>query len=263
MGKPMPDQCSHSRIRRKLGVALLAVVSLPFIPSHSKAAVSRFRIAYHESFAPYSQRQDGVMSGVFINIMNELLVRRLGFEIDHEGYPWARAQQKVKDGQADAFVTVATDERRRYTVPTREGVTQGRLSMFVRVDEPERRRLSGINEVSELRGYRIGTYLGNGWVKSKFAGMELSYTVDRAAALKMLQAGRLQIVVDASNSMLSQIRALGLENDIVELPPALDVNETHLCIGKQSPLLAHVPDIDAALRKMKSDGSLRKLSELI
>ena len=233
------------------------------MPLHSKAAGPRFRIAYHEDFAPYSRRQDGVMRGILVSIMNELLVKRLGLEIDHEGFPWARAQQRVKEGQADAFVTVATDERRQYIVPTQEWVTQGRLAMFVRADEPERGRLSKIKEVSELKDYRIGTYLGNGWVKSKFAGLEVSYVADRAAALKMLQAGRLQIVVDAANPTLSQVRAMGLENEIVELPPVLDMSEAHLCIGKQSPLLAYAQDIDVALRKMKSDGSLRKLSEPI
>ncbi|MEW6514016.1 MAG: transporter substrate-binding domain-containing protein [Pseudomonadota bacterium] len=259
----MSDQHSQCRIRRKLSFALLAAAALPFIPTHSRAAGSRYRIAYHEDFPPYSQRQDGAMRGIFINIMNELLVKRLGLEIDHEGFPWARAQQRVKEGKADAFVTVATDERRLYTVPTQEWVTQGRLAMFARVNEPERDRLSSVKEIAELKDYRIGTYLGNGWVKSRFAGIEVNYVVDRAAALKMLQAGRLQIVVDASNPTLSQIRAMGLEKEIVELPPILDVSETHLCISKLSPLQAHMTDIDLALRKMKSDGSLRKLSELI
>jgi hypothetical protein len=41
----------------------------------------------------------------------------------------------------------------------------------------------------------------------------------------------------------------------------LDLSETHLCIGKRSLLLTHARDIDAALRKMKADGSLRRLSE--
>lgn len=201
------------------------------------------------------------MAGIFIDVMDELLVKRLGLSVEHEGFPWARAQQRVKEGLADALISVATEERRAYTVPTREWVTQGKLAMFVRADEPQRARLATIKGIAELKGFNIGTYLGNSWVKSKFADIEVNYVVDRNSALKMLQAGRLQVVVDAANPTLAAIRAAGLENDIVELPPVLDVSEARLCIGKQSPLLAYVQDIDAALRKMKTDGSLQKLTE--
>jgi hypothetical protein len=52
-----------------------------------------------------------------------------------------------------------------------------------------------------------------------------------------------------------------MASEIVELPPVLDVSETHLCIGKKSPLLAYAKDIDMQLRKMRADGSLQRLSE--
>ena len=191
------------------------------------------------------------------------MVKRLGLGIEHEGFPWARAQQRVKDGQADGFVTVPTEERQAYTVPTQEWVTQGRLTMFVRADEAHRVQLSKIKDIAELKGFNIGTYLGNSWVKSKFTDVEVNYVMNRDAALKMLQAGRLQVVVDASNPTRAAVRIAGMDKEIVELPPVLDVSEAHLCIGKQSPLLAYAKEIDTVLRKMKADGSLQKLSEVV
>lgn len=249
------------RSRRRLSLSLLLAAACGGMAGRGVAAESVFRITYHEDFAPFSQRRDGRMAGIFVNIMDQLLVKRLGLAVEHEGFPWARAQQRVREGLADAFVSVATEERRTYTVPTQEWVTQGRLSMFVRADEPQRARLAQIRNIAELRGFNIGTYLGNNWVKSKFADIEVNYVVNRDSALKMLQAGRLQIVVDAANPTHAALRAAGMAGEIVELPPVLDVSETHLCIGKQSPLLAHARDIDAQLRNMKADGSLRRLSE--
>jgi polar amino acid transport system substrate-binding protein len=248
------------RSRRRLSLSLLLAATCGGMPARGIAAEAVFRIAYHEDFAPFSQRRDGRMAGIFVNIMDELLVKRLGLAVEHEGYPWARAQQRVREGHADAFVTVATEERRAYTVPTQEWITQGRLAMFVRTDEPQRARLAQIRNIAELRGFNIGTYLGNNWVKSKFVDIEVNYVVNRESALKMLQAGRLQIVVDAANPTHAALRAAGMADEIVELPPALDISETHLCIGKQSPLLAHIRDIDVQLRSMKADGSLRRLS---
>lgn len=241
---------------------MLAAVALGGLPRWLHAAGSIYKIAYHEEFAPYSQRRDGKMAGILVGIMDELLVKRMGLGIEHEGFPWARAQQRVKEGQSDAFVTVPTDERMAYTVPTQEWVTQGRLAMFVRVDEPRRAQLEKIKAIAELKGFNVGTYLGNSWVKSKFTDVEVNYVTNRDSALKMLQAGRLQVMVDAASPTRAAVRIAGMEKEIVELPPVLDVSEAHLCIGKQSPLLAHVKDIDATLRKMKADGSLQRLSEL-
>ena len=256
----MPDH-NIDRARRRLSLSLLLAATYGSMPGRSIAVESAFRIAYHEDFAPFSQRRDGRMTGIFVNIMDELLVKRLRLAVEHEGFPWARAQQRVKEGLADAFVTVATEERRAYTVPTQEWITQGRLSMFVRADEPQRSHLAQIRSIAELKGFNIGTYLGNSWVKTKFADIEVNYVVNRESALKMLQAGRLQIVVDAANPTHAALRAAGMTGEIVELPPVLDVSEAHLCIGKKSPLLAYARDIDAQLRKMKADGSLQRLSE--
>lgn len=257
----MPD-ATIDRSRRRLSLSLLLAATCSGVSGRGIAAGRVYRIAYHEDFAPFSQRRDGRMTGIFVSIMDELLVRRLGLTIEHEGFPWARAQQRVKEDLADAFVTVATDERRAFTVPTQEWITQGRLAMFVRADAPERARLAQIRNIAELRGFNIGTYLGNSWVKSKFADIEVNYVVNRDSALKMLQAGRLQVVVDAANPTHAALRAAGMTGEIVELPPVLDVSETHLCIGKQSPLLAHANSIDAQLRRMKADGSLQRLSEI-
>lgn len=250
------------RSRRTLNLSLLAAAALGGLPSWVRATGSVFKLAYHEEFPPFSHRRDGKMMGLLVGIMDELLVKRLGLTVEHEGFPWARAQQRVKDGQSDAFVTVPTDERKAYTVPTQEWVAQGRLTMFVRADEPRRAQLEKIKAIAELKGFNVGTYLGNSWVKSKFTDVEVNYVTTRDSALKMLQAGRLQVMVDAANPTRAALRLAGMEKDIIELPPVLDVSEAHLCIGKQSPLLAYAKDIDAALRKMKADGSLQKLSEL-
>jgi polar amino acid transport system substrate-binding protein len=255
------DDHAFDHSRRTLNLSMLAAAALGSLPSWLNAAGSVYKIAYHEEFAPYSQRRDGKMAGILVGIMDELLVQRLGLSIEHEGFPWVRAQQRVKEGLSDAFVTVPTDERKAYTVPTQEWVTQGRLTMFVRANEPQRAQLEKIKAIAELKAFNVGTYLGNSWVKSKFADIEVNYVTNRDSALKMLQAGRLQVMVDAASPTRAAVRMAGMEKEIVELPPVLDVSEAHLCIGKQSPLLARAKDIDATLRKMKADGSLQRLSE--
>lgn len=223
------------------------------------------RLVYFDSFAPFSQRRsDGSMEGIFIDILDELLGKRLGLTLQHEGYPWARAQQMVRKGEVDGFITVPTEERLSYTVASQEWVTQGRFTMFVRRDSALRERLAKVRDIEALRGLTLGSYLGNGWVKSRFSGKEwdVSYATSRSHALKMLAAQRFDVLVDSSNATQAALKATGLDQEIVELAPVLESSETRLMLARSSPHVARLPQIDAALRRMKADGTLARLSQL-
>jgi polar amino acid transport system substrate-binding protein len=224
------------------------------------------QLVYFDNFAPFSQRQpDGAMVGIFVDIMDELLGRRLGLAVRHEGYPWARAQQMVRNGEADGFVTVPTDERLAYAVASQEWITQGRFTMFVRrEDRALRERLGKAQGIEALRGLKLGSYLGNGWVRSRFPDKEweVSYSSSRSHALRMLAARRFDVLVDSSNATQAALRATGLDAEIVELAPVLESSETRLMLARSSPHVGRLPQIDAALRRMKADGTLARLSQL-
>jgi polar amino acid transport system substrate-binding protein len=217
-------------------------------------------MVYAEEFSPYSYRQNGQLKGILVDIVEEVLVRRLRLSVEHSGYPWTRAQILVQRGEADAFVTVATEERRAYTVPSSEWVTQGRLALFARRNHPKLAQFRGIKGVQDLKGVRIGTYYGNSWAKSKLGAMDMQFAKDRDGALRMLVADRFDLMVDASNPTQYALKALGLEQVVTQLPVTLDTSETYLCVGKHSFLVDYLPRIDRVLRKMKLDKSLELLS---
>lgn len=266
---PLARLPAHRCSRRAclLGLTLGGLMmQRPLLAQGTALPTKPLRLVYFDSFAPFSQRQpDGSMSGIFIDVMNELLAKRLGLALLHEGYPWARAQQMVRNGEADGFVTVPTEERQAYTVASQEWVTQGRFTMFVRRDASTlRERLAKAQGVEALRGLTLGSYLGNGWVKSRFSDKdwEVSYASSRSHALRMLAARRFDVLVDSSNATQAALKATGLEQDIVELPPVLESSETRLMLARSSPHIARLPQIDAALRRMKADGTLARLSQL-
>jgi len=217
-------------------------------------------MVYAEEFFPYSYRQNGQLKGILVDIAEEVLVRRLRLSVEHSGYPWVRAQMMVQRGEADAFVTVATEERRAYTVPSSEWVTQGRLALFARRNHPKLAQFRAIKGVQDLKGLRIGSYLGNSWAKSKLGATDMQFAKDRDGALRMLVADRFDLMVDASNPTQYALKALGLEQVVIELPVALDTSETYLCVGKQSFLLDYLPRIDRVLHNMKLDKSLERMS---
>ncbi|QPF73007.1 amino acid ABC transporter substrate-binding protein [Roseateles sp. DAIF2] len=251
----------NSITRRRLLYA--AALSSTGVAAKPSSAGTPLRLAYYDNFAPFSRLRDGRVGGIFVDIMEELLVRRLGLRVQHEAFPWARAQQRVRLGEADGFITVPTPERLVYAVAGEAWVTQGRLAMFVRAEASAlRQRLQGLKSPDELAGLRLGAYLGNGWVKARFAGQEVHYSPSRQHALRMLLADRFDVLLDSANATQAALRAAGLEREVVELAPALDSNETRLMLGRHSPHLSRLPQIDAELRRMQRDGALARLSQL-
>lgn len=248
--------------RRLLQFAATLVHASPIWKAGANPAP--LRLAYYDNFAPFSSLgPQGEVRGVFVDIMEELLVRRLGWQVRHEAFPWARAQQRVQKGEADGFITVPTPERLAYTLASSHWVTQGRLVMFVRAqDTALRQRLQGLRSPDELRGLRLGAYLGNGWVKARFAGHEISFSPSRQHALRMLLAERFDVLLDSANATQAALRAAGLEREVLELPPTLDSRETRLMLGRSSPYAARLAEVDTALARMRRDGSLVRLGQL-
>lgn len=99
-------------------------------------------MVYFDDFAPYSWRDEqGRMRGLMIDVMDRVAAQ-MGLRVHHEGYPWQRAQKLVRMAQADGFVTIATRERRSYTLIVEEPVTTTVLTILPSVPIPEWRSFS-------------------------------------------------------------------------------------------------------------------------
>jgi len=67
-------------------------------------------------YPPYCwQDSEGQAKGIYIDIIEEVIHDRMEIPVVYHEYSWDVAQQLVKDGMADAFITVPTPERRLYT----------------------------------------------------------------------------------------------------------------------------------------------------
>ena len=77
-----------------------------------------------------------------------------------------------------------------------------------------------------------------------------------ASAQAMADAGATVVLVDRDLKALDKACAtLGAK----ALPLVLAVDDVKVCVGKHSPLVARMPDIDEAIRAMRRDGSITRL----
>ncbi len=236
--------------------ALFLVFLLLAVPAYAQ---NTMRLVYFENFPPFSWREDDQMQGILIDVVNEAIQVRMGIPVSHEGYPWARAQKMVRNGEADGFATVPTPERREYAVISHEPVVVAAFTPFVNRDNPKLEALKEVATISDLRPFSIGHYTGSGWAGNNLANMEVDYAPTLDVTLMKLARGRFDVFVDVSQVVRYRVMQLGLSDRIVELPNILDSDTFNLCIGKDSPFVVLLGQFDETMREMRDDGTLNEI----
>lgn len=226
------------------------------------SAQNTMNIVYFNNFPPLSwEDENKQMRGILVDAVTEAIQTRMGMPVSHKGYPWARAQEMVRKGKADAFITLPIPERRSYTEASSETVLLITFTLFVKPGSPMIEALKKVKTVAGLKGFKIGSYTGSGWGGKNLvdAGMDVDLASTMDLCLKKLIAERFDVFTDVSQSVRYRIRELDLKDEIIELPNIIDSGEFQLCIGKESPFVNILPRYDEIVREMKKDGTLQKI----
>jgi polar amino acid transport system substrate-binding protein len=214
-------------------------------------------------FAPFSWKDaEGHMKGIFIDVHNEALNRRMGVSVTHAEYPWKRAQIMVKRGEADGFTTVPTSERREYTEISKESVIISDVVLFASVKNPKMEDFKKVKTISDLKGFRLVDYLGNGWAKKNLDGLDVTWEYGISETLILLASGKGDMFVQSGHVTDYNIKKLGLQNQIVEIHNVLESVSFNLCIGKKSAYANILPEFDKTIQEMRKDGTLQKIYDM-
>ncbi|GAK59144.1 amino acid ABC transporter substrate-binding protein, PAAT family [Candidatus Vecturithrix granuli] len=246
----------------KTGIILLMWIPVLIALSAYAQEGQVMQLVYFNDYAPFSwENEQKQMQGILIDVLTEALQNRMKISVSHTGYPWKRAQHLVQQGEADAFCTVPTEERRTYTEVSHEPVIVATFTVFVRTDHPKLEQISMIKTLADLKEYTLGHFLGAGWAQQNLEGMDVKWASDLEAVLYNLAKGRFDLHPGASQVVRFTIKQLGLKQQIAEIPTVLDSQPFSLCIGKLSPFVNILPKFDQTLQEMKADGTLQQIYE--
>ncbi|MGU5769436.1 ABC transporter substrate-binding protein [Aeromonas sp. YN13HZO-058] len=241
-------------MRVSLGSAILW--GLLMWQSALAAPAPELKMAYFDDFAPYSWRDEqGKMRGLMIDVMDRV-AGQMGLRVRHEGYPWQRAQKMVLMAQADGFVTVATLERRTYTLMVDEPVTSTIMTIFTQLGHPRMAEFQRARGLGDLKTFTFLDYLGNGWGKENLAGFTVHHTINVDNVFKMLAAGRGDLMVTDPLVARFKLNQLGLSGLVVEVPLRLASTPFNLCIGKHSRFNTRITEFNRALQQLRQSGEL-------
>ncbi len=217
------------------------------------------KVVYFQDYPPFSSGAGDQVQGAFVDIMQEALVKRMKQPLIHAGYPWERAQYMVKQGDADAFVTVHNPDRQRYTEASSEILYSDEIRFYVRKNHPDFNKIKTFTRLEQWIPYRIGSYIGAGWTKTSLSGFNITYFPLSESLYRSVAEG----IVDASPEVAGHARPYilkqGLKDKIAEVPHSFDTLRYRLCIRKGSNFVKLLPEFDKTLKAMRHDGSLAEI----
>jgi len=219
------------------------------------------RLVFATELAPLSFEEKGDVRGVFIDIAREAIEHRLGQPLELQIYPWERAQQMVRHGDADGFITIATKARQEYANCGRIPVLRAPLHPLVRIDNPRRDAIAAATDLAGLKPFEIVSYLGNGWAKQNLNGFNVYYASDFQTSLRGVALGRGDLAFATNTAGAYYLREYDLGDRLVMLPLVVDTFDYVLCLGKQSPQLGMLADFDRVLEVMRGEGAYKPILE--
>ena len=242
------------------GLSVATLSSLAWGVKPARAA--DFKVAFYNTFAPLSfEGDDHAITGILPDMMTEIIGKRLGLPVSLQGLPWARAQALVQDGSVDAFCTNPTPARLDYALFTSRAPITTKTELFYALDNPRKSEIEAIKTVDQLKDFRQGDYIGNGFAEATFKGLTIDYTPTLDSVFKKIAAGRLDLFVGNDLVAKSVLKQAALGDKIHSFPVEIG-QPSHFHIGIRKSL-AEAPDLiakaDAAIAAAEADGTLARI----
>ena len=136
----------------EIGVAVLFFALFVF---SAPLYAAKLLFVYYSTYAPFGWDDNGEMKGIYIDVVNKVIVEKMGLEIEHKALPWKRAQDMVKRGEADGLCTVATPARLEYSDMTTETLIEANFKIFTSADNPRLASLRTVRSIPELKPYKL------------------------------------------------------------------------------------------------------------
>jgi len=248
---------------KSLGRNLALVCLLVLVPCPPFAAEQApLRVDYPD-FWPFFSRDDaGKMTGFFYEIVSEAL-GRIGVETAWHAYPWGRCQTNVQGGEADAMITVPTAERLAYSRTHSDPFYRKQLVIFTCADHPRISEIKAITGIDDIRdgGFSVITYMGNGWNEENISvrGIKTYETPNLKGVWLMLAQMRGDIVIEWPGGAWPDIRAVGVERDVIQTGVVLESMPFHLLVGNDSPYADRLAGFNETILVMQRDGTMERI----
>ena len=204
------------------------------------------------------------IKGLYADILDDILGKRLKHRWTGTLLPWKRAQAEVQSGTSDILITIPTAERRAYALVSTLPVYEESLYVYTYKGHPRIEEIRKIKTAEDI--LRLGltpvTNLGNNWHRENIDafGVKTHYVPADENLAKFLAAKRADIMIDKPSSMNRLIENLKLTQQIEMTPARFGPIKIHILVSQKSPLAASMPSLNQAVEQFVKDGTRERLA---
>lgn len=242
-----------SKLVIKIGWQILAAILLCCISlgSHSET-ITLLSIEY-PPYTGHSLKQEGVATAITVAAFS-----RVGYQVDIQYRPWARAIQEVKNGNSAGILSIWYSKERTAFLEFSQPLFVSEVGFYARSNDK-----IDVHDLSKLGKLTIGVVRGTLKPPNfEAAHLRTEDGVDDASNLLKLAAGRVDLVMTDRRvgDYILQHQLKPLRSQLVWLTPAIYHFPLYVGFSKRYPGWKKiVADFNRGLLMLQKDGSLDEI----
>jgi polar amino acid transport system substrate-binding protein len=241
---------------RRLAPILLLLLMLSPSPSTAEDGVLRVAL---DPFPPWKYlNRIGEPCGMDVDLI-DMLAQRMGLKVEYSMYPFSRALYLLEYGDADMMSGVLRRTEREAYLHYLEPPYKDHSDKAFYLLRGRGRLLQTFEDLHDLR---VGTQIGT----SYFPEFDHDPKIAKVAArsfelnLRMLQANRVDAVVNTEVAGDYEIRKLGLQDSVVKAPYIYrEKQDVYIVLSRKSPLADRLDEFNSVLADLISQGAFRDI----
>lgn len=241
-------------------VLILLALSLP------AQERSTLIVAFGNDWVPYYAREaDGSWSGLEIDLVGAIF-REAGISIKAIPLPTPRAQDYLKTGEIDFLTSASFTDGRNGYARFSEAYRDETVAIMIRAADGGRYPMARLRDIGNYPGTTLAFQRG-AWYGPQFQEVlsdpaladRLVDTLGLDTRLKMLAAGRVTMVIGDYYALVAAAKAQGLSDRLAVHPLTVSEEPIHLMFSRESVSAKTVGKIDAAIGRLKKNGTLEAI----
>jgi len=247
-------------MRKYLIIIVIIILSFPSLSFAKKEVVK----LCNDPWPPYVEGKMGESptGGFAVNIVRKIFERIEGVDLEITLTPWKRCLKSIEQGTMEGYVQgLYNDERSRYLVTSDPAFVSGTLFYYRISKHP-----NGIDwqTFGDLSKYEVGDVIGYStskeWteaIESKIIKVQWAKTEE--LNFKKLLKGRIDLTPHNEQIAEELIKKHKAEGKIGHAKKPLKVTLYRMSLGKKSPHLHLLPQINQVIGELKAEGVIDEI----
>ncbi len=243
-------------MKKRVIAASAVLFSLFFISLSAFGQSDKITVVYTDWF-PYTWQENGQASGFEIETFKAIM-KIMNMEAEFVNYPWQRCLFSLKEGKADALISLLkTPEREQFTHFPENHISISRTVLFTAADKD----IKFTGSYEELKGLLIGVIAGFSYGDAFDKAAYLTKDEARDAEMligKVLKA-RNDLAAENQAVVSASARKMGVSDKIRFLEPPIHTQKLYVGFSKAKDLKKLSEDFSKQLGEFRNSEAYKAI----